>query len=593
MSWLFLIAISAVTALTLTEVLLAECVDVPAMLWIGTNGAEGGLHGNEGARTSVEAISGQTIGSDYFVAVAADWDPTRGVLVRSSRGNLDLSIFKTSPTGDLLWAATVGGEQLDAATSLVAFEDMVYYVGSFGQYCDGYTVDFDPTDEGVDYHSCRGSGRTDDLFISSIVDHGNRFSYQWTVTLGGDKFDVARSIDILPGGSLVIVGYYSATVDFDPGPDEAFRTSNGGDDAFILVLTPDAEFVSVQTFGGPRSDSAMQVIVGPAGNFFVVGEFNATVDFDPGPGEDFHTATSNDLFVSAYDAAGNYLWTNALELYFTPNGTRIDVDRQGRILLGSSFERTVDLDPGPGQYIVASRGGSDGFVSLWSPEGQHLWSRRIGGTGYDGVQQAVFDGDGRILVGGAFHDTVDFDEDGTPDLRTSRGGFDCFLSRWTPEGRSEWTLDWGGPEEEDFVTHLATHDNGDITVSGLFQGAVDFDPHAGEYHLSAVGNRDMYLMRLSCGEGCDELLAHSARGRTGKVISRVATGVPGGRVAVDCTGQNGRQRRARPLGENGKARIKVKRLFPGDYVCTVTHLDDGAGHTLCDGAFAPVTVSVP
>src|SRR4051812_37261955 len=52
------------------------------------------------------------------------------------------------------------------------------------------------------------------------------------------------------------------------------------------------------------------VAVDNAGNVYTTGNFRGTaIDFDPGPGEfNLTSAAFEDIFVSKFDAAGNFVW---------------------------------------------------------------------------------------------------------------------------------------------------------------------------------------------------------------------------------------------------------------------------------------------
>ncbi|MCQ3920416.1 MAG: hypothetical protein DPW13_05595 [Planctomycetes bacterium] len=334
------------------------------------------------------------------------------------------------------------------------------------------------------------------------------------------------------------------------------------------------------------------VQVDSQGNGYVLGVFNGAVDFDPGPGEDWYIADRNDIFLSKYAADGTYLWTRVWEPNLTPTGYGLSIDGNDRLLIDGFFEESMDVDPGPGEHWLTARGEIDGLLLMLNTDGEYLWSRQIGGPGRAVVAAATFDRDGHVIAAGHFKDEVDFNDAGPPDIHVSRGGYDPFLSRFSPDGEYEWTIPWGGPEEEDSTNFVVAHENGDVTVSGLFQGTVDFDPGEGVQELTAVGARDMYLLRLGCADECAQLRKHRAKGGAGQLKSKVVADAALGRVTVECTGASGPHRRRADLDAAGRGKVRLRRLAPGEYECAVTKLEDAAGASLCEGALLPRRVTV-
>lgn len=100
-------------------------------------------------------------------------------------------------------------------------------------------------------------------------------------------------------------------------------------------------------------------------------------------------------------------------------------------------------------------------------------------------------------------------------------------------------------------------------MSGLFQGTVDFDPGEGVQELTAVGTRDMYLLRLGCAEECAQLRKHRAKGGAGQVKSKVVTDAALGRVTVECTGPSGPHWRRGDLDDRGCGKVRLKGLATG------------------------------
>jgi hypothetical protein len=93
--------------------------------------------------------------------------------------------------------------------------------------------------------------------------------------------------------------------------------------------------------------------------------FRGTVDFDPGPGTAILVSPGiydQDAFIAKYDPNGNYIWAGKLGGDGITNGTALVVDGSGNIYVASSFEETVDFDPGPGTAKLTSMGMQDIYV---------------------------------------------------------------------------------------------------------------------------------------------------------------------------------------------------------------------------------------
>ncbi|MCC7291345.1 MAG: hypothetical protein IT449_04680, partial [Phycisphaerales bacterium] len=137
------------------------------------------------------------------------------------------------------------------------------------------------------------------------------------------------------------------------------------------------------------------------------------------------------------------------------------------------------------------------------------------------------------------------------------------------------------------VMHLAVdRSNGAIWLDGLFMGTVDFDPGPGEAFRTSVGERDLFLMKMTCdGRGCEELTGHSADGRTGEMESQVATTLPGGKavVRIERLSDGDTTKRKARLDADGSGATTFRSLAPGRYRATVAKLKDAAKTRVCSG----------
>ena len=153
----------------------------------------------------------------------------------------DVAVSKLDGNGNFLWIKNMGGTSPDAGYGIaVDANGSVYTTGEFGG-----TVDFDP---GAETSNLTSAG-DNDIFISKLDTNGN---FLWAQSLGGISSDTGDGIAVDRNGNLYLTGYYSDTVDFDPGVGINNLTSvEGSRDIFITKLsrTPQIYYVKWNATG--------------------------------------------------------------------------------------------------------------------------------------------------------------------------------------------------------------------------------------------------------------------------------------------------------------------------------------------------------
>src|SRR5690606_3609475 len=77
--------------------------------------------------------------------------------------------------------------------------------------------------------------------------------------------------------------------------------------------------------GENGTDIAMSIAVDERGNVYTTGYFSGNVAFDPG-GSATYQAQGQDIFVTKFDAAGNFVWARAIGGTGNDQGRGITVD---------------------------------------------------------------------------------------------------------------------------------------------------------------------------------------------------------------------------------------------------------------------------
>ena len=266
-------------------------------------------------------------------------------------------------------------------------------------------------------------------------------------------------------------------------------------------------------FGSTIDDYGYAVAVDGNGDVLLTGSFQGTVNFG---GANLTSAGSFDVFVAKYSGAdGAHLWSKRFgssggnsEL-----GWAVAVDGSDDVLITGIFGGTVNFGGGN----LTSAGLEDIFVAKYSgADGAHLWSKRFGSTGSDRGRGVAVDGNGDVLLTGAFLLTVNF---GGGNL-SSAGNFDIVVAKFSgTDGTHLWSRRFGGTGGDEGLG-VAVDGSGNPSVTGTLRGAADL----GGGNTALIGVVDMFVAKYSGTDG-----AHLWSKRFGSTSNQVF----GNAVAVD------------------------------------------------------------
>ncbi|MBN2353694.1 MAG: SBBP repeat-containing protein [Spirochaetales bacterium] len=421
----------------------------------------------------------------------ADFDPGPGTDMKLNNG-----LFATKFNADAAygWTKTIsegGNSGRNVATDA---SGNIHYPGSFGG-----TIDFDP-DIGQDIRTCSGNRAG---FVGKINADG---TYGGTNIFngGGNAYCACSGVAIDGGGNIFLTGTFGAqgsvgTIDFNPysGTDNKSTQVAFAFDIFLTKLNANETYGWTKTFGGPaaNSNSGADAAVDAAGNVYLTGSFEGTVDFNPDSGTDNKASTgSRDAFLTRINANGTYAWTKTFGGTSYDSGTGVATDAAGNIYVTGTFPGTADFDPGPGTDNRSSAGGYDIFLTRINADGSYAWTMIFGGAGDDYSQKVACDADGNVHLAGGFRETVDFDPGPGIDDKIS-ASYNGFLTRINADGTYGWTKTFVGTNN--YVRAAAFDADHNIYVTGTFSGTVDFDPGPGTDNKTSLGGSDAFLVRLN------------------------------------------------------------------------------------------------
>lgn len=408
----------------------------------------------------------------------ADWRETFDPLMS------DVFLVKLDPEGSYLWGHTWGRMGNDTRIYGVA-ADIGGYVYVTGQYSG--KVDFDPG-PGVEEHTGNGDW---DVYVTKFSPTGE---HVWARTWGGDNTEAPLDIEV-SGGQVITCGWFgSEAIDFNPGPGSDMHYITGGHKSFLSNLSQNGDYHWARTWGGANGMvNPSGVATDTSGSIYVAGDFQGTVDFDPGSGNDLHSTSGDsdfDAFLSKFGLAGNHLWVRVWGGTGGDGVYGMAGDGSGNSYVIGNFEGTVDFDPGPG---IDTHLSSDGyrFLTTFDSSGAHLWACNWG-TAETELRSVAADGLGGIYITGVLKNTVDLDPGPGVSEFTSNGLDDVWLSKFHSNDSYLWSAAWGG--EVDDVSHgICANSIGFSYIVGCFGKLVDFDPGQGTELHQAMDHGDGFL----------------------------------------------------------------------------------------------------
>lgn len=343
-----------------------------------------------------------------------------------------------------------------------------------------------------------------DIFLLKLDAAGN---HVWSKGVGG-AFDwdfVATDAS----NAVIAFGDYDKSVDFGGGPLPAAKSPS----LYLAKLDAAGNHLWSKSFGaGTGWANAGRVAVDASGNIVLCGSTNGgTIDFGSGP---LTSAGKDDVVVAKFDPAGNALWSKIFGDANRQYGATVAVDGAGNVLVGGTFEGTVDFGGG----ALTAGGATDYFVVKLDPGGNHVFSIQLGALGDSEVaadaagnvvvagdaivelapsgatiftkqpgarsRAVAVDGAGRILLGGTFSPTEALDFGGG--ALVNAGSNDVFLAILDASGNHVASGAYGDASSQN-LRDLTADAVGNRAVVGNYQGTIDFGSGALTASTSGVG----------------------------------------------------------------------------------------------------------
>src|SRR5690554_5502649 len=403
------------------------------------------------------------------------------------KGNSDIWITKFDKDQNFLWNTNIGSSGIDDGYSIdVDADGNVYITGQFQRTSGGCEFGYPNTFTTITLPSSAGYNIG---FVAKLNTNGE---FQWIKTFeGGTCFPASISVD--PNGDVYTTGYFSGTVDFDPGAGTVNLTSTGttGSDVFVSKLDNNGNYLWARNFGATGSNSVMgRSIVTTATHVYIKGYYEDAVnfrlsgDFVDKTVSGAPTSGFGDYFIAKINSAG----TSTNWAYKISRGGTTGYQLAGNTLAISS--------DGTKLYATGDRSGGIFVTKINNGlSASEDWIKTFGSTSKG--QAIAVDGDDNVFFTGNFSGTVDFDPSAATNSLTAIGTSDAFVASLDTDGDYLFAKQFGGTSSSNQGNAIQIGTNGEVFSGGWYSYTTDFDPGAGtENRTSESNSRDLYIHKM-------------------------------------------------------------------------------------------------
>lgn len=325
---------------------------------------------------------------------------------------------------------------------------------------------------------------------------------EWGIGLGTANSNQVKGVTIAHdhAGNVYIAGDYTQIADFDPGPGVVNLPFMDKEDNFIAKFNTTGNLLWAKGIGGNRYEYVKAIATDMSGNVYIMGVFQESVDFDPGPGTAVLTAVTNiDSYILKLDGAGNFMWVKS---FGGPSGifggTSLTTDALGNVYATGYYTGTVDFDPGSNTYSsTATALNGNLFMLKLTSSGNFVWAKNLYGQNGEYGTCVAIDALGHVYIAGTYLGTVDFDPGpGVSTLSsTANGGTATFVLKLDSSGNFKWVRNFSGSRNTVYRS-LTIDPEGNTYAAGRFEWTTDFDPGPGVYNLTATANCNAVILKM-------------------------------------------------------------------------------------------------
>ena len=312
------------------------------------------------------------------------------------------------------------------------------------------------------------------LFLSAHAIWAQVPETAWMKTYGGSGTESSSQVVENTDGD-----YFFACSSTSPPSEERTAPKKGSRDMWVVKTDKEGNKIWDKAYGGGLITVTGMAATADGG--FIVGANSQTSGTGIGSDKTDTTRGGIDVWLIKLDRDGNKVWDKTL------GGSEDDF--LGEIIIspdGSILVAINTSSPISGDKTAPSFGKTDCWVVKLNSNGQKIWDKAYGGSGFEDFYTGLVDKDGNYLFGGVSTSPIS----GTK-TDTSRGGNDGWLVKTDANGNKIWDKTLGG-DLTDYIQSMAETSDGDYVL-----GIVSNSNKTGDKTGEKRGGDDCWLVKVN------------------------------------------------------------------------------------------------
>lgn len=394
-------------------------------------GATGGW-----AQTEIKLWSKSISGNQNDFGYALAWDRAGHVILAgasesslgaTSLGLPDVVVGKFDASGNQLWLRQRGTSDHDYALGVATDPaGNIVVCGITGGNLDGNS----------------NAGKWD-WFVMKFSPTGE---WLWARQEGTSLDDEAHGVATDTNGNVYVTGFVHGALHG--------QTQVGVQDVFVTKYSPTGTRLWTVQFGSTEGDSGEALAVDTAGNVYVAGFCEGSIEGLPWQG-------NGDNFLAKYNANGQRQWLRQWGTASADTCYAVATDASGNVYVaGYSI----------GSLYGSASGGRDIILAKYDANGNLLWGRQLGTSERDQAWAVATDSAGNVFLAGETSSSLL----GNPHA----GDVDMFALKYNSSGTLLWSHQMGTPAL-DYGAGLTVDTSGNVYVTGRTYGSFDGHPNQG------------------------------------------------------------------------------------------------------------------